>query len=287
MSATGQSRNRGVRLAVGFFDGVHLGHRRILAGTDAVLTFRNHPLSVLDPARAPALLMDADERISMLETVGTTKLRAVHAIRFTRRLAAMSPEEFASYLRCEFPDLERVHCGGNWRFGANGAGSPQTLRDFGFSVKVSRYAKCEGETISSTRIRAALAGGDIELANSMLGRRFSVSGCAVRGKGVGGRLGVPTINIDVSVPLRFGVYVVDTQYGRGIANYGIAPSMGSDAWKSPVLEVHLLDGIGSNCEVSASPVRVEFLKFLRVEQKFTDTDALYRQIAADITAAKQ
>ena len=287
MSATVQSKNRGVRLAVGFFDGVHLGHRRILAGTDAVLTFRNHPLSVLDPAHAPSLLMDVDERISMLETVGTRRPRAVHAIKFTMRFASMSPEDFVSYLRREFPNLERVHCGGNWRFGSNGAGTPQTLRDFGFSVKVSRYAKCGDEAISSTRIRAALAGGDVELANAMLGRRFSVSGCAVHGKGVGCKLGAPTINIEVAAPLRLGVYAVDTPYGRGIANYGIAPTMGSRAWESPVLEIHLLDGLGFDGEVPSSPLKVEFLKFLREERRFSSTDALCRQIAADIEAAKQ
>ena len=121
MSAAVQLKDRGIRLAVGFFDGVHLGHRRILAGTDAVLTFRNHPMSVLDPARAPALLMDVDERISMLRTVGARRPRAVHAVEFTKSFASMTPEDFVSYLRREFPNLERVHCGGNWRFGANGA----------------------------------------------------------------------------------------------------------------------------------------------------------------------
>lgn len=285
MSVAIQPKNRGVRLAVGFFDGVHLGHRRILAGTDAVLTFRNHPLSVLDPVRAPALLMDVDERISMLSTVGTRSPRAVHAIKFTKRFASMTPEEFVSHLRSEFPNLERVHCGGNWRFGANGAGTPQTLRDFGFSVKVSRYAKCGDEAISSTRIRAALAEGDIELANSMLGRRFSVSGCVVHGKGVGCKLGAPTLNFEVSPPLRLGVYVVDTPYGRGVANYGIAPTMGECAWQTPVLEVHLLDGCNIAEEVSGRPLKVEFIGFLRPERRFSSTGALSRQIAADVKAA--
>ena len=286
MSASVQLKDRGVRLAVGFFDGVHLGHRRILAGTDAVLTFRNHPLSVLDPARAPALLMDVDERISMLRTVGSRSPRVVHAVEFTREFASMTPEDFVSYLRREFPYLERVHCGGNWRFGANGAGTPQTLKDFGFSVKVSRYAKSGDGVISSTRIRAALADGDVELANSMLGRRFSVSGCAVHGKGVGCKLGAPTLNFRVSIPLKLGVYVVDTPYGRGVANYGTAPTMGESAWQVAVLEVHLLDGCNIDEGVSESPLKVEFLRFLRPEKKFSGTDSLCRQIAADVKAAR-
>ena len=286
MSADVHGNNKGVKLAVGFFDGVHLGHRRILAGADAVLTFRNHPLSVLDLARAPALLMDVGERISMLRTVGTKKPRVVHAVEFTKRFASMEPEDFVSYLRSEFPDLERVHCGGNWRFGANGAGTPQTLKDFGFSVKVSRYAKCGDEAISSTRIRAALAEGDVELANSMLGRRFSVWGCAVHGKGVGCKLGAPTLNFEVSPPLRLGVYVVDTPYGRGVANYGTAPTMGECSWRVPVLEVHLLDGCNIDEETPERPLKVEFIRFLRPERRFGSTGALSRQIAADVKAAR-
>ena len=256
-------------LAIGFFDGVHLGHQRILAGADAVLTFRNHPLSVVSPSAAPQLLMSADERIALLRTAGSKNPRTVHAVRFTRKFAAMRPEEFAAYLRREFSDLKMVHCGGNWRFGANGAGTPQTLRDFGFSVKVSRYAKCGDCVISSTRIRAALAEGDVGLANAMLGRRFSVSGNVVSGKGVGCGIGAPTLNFEVAPPLKLGVYVVDTPCGRGVANYGVAPTMGESAWTAPVLEVHLLDA-PEDCAISPrGPVRVEFVRFLRPERKFS------------------
>ena len=273
-------------VAVGFFDGVHLGHQRILAGADAVLTFRNHPLSVLNPSCAPVLLMDADERIALLETAGTEKPREVHAVRFTRKFARMSPADFTAYLRREFPRLEKVHCGGNWRFGAEGAGTAKTLMDFGIPVKVSRYAKHGGCGISSTRIRAALSEGDVELANAMLGRRFSVRGKAVRGKGVGCRIGAPTVNLQVVSPLRLGVYVVDTPYGRGVANYGVAPTMGEQAWTSPVLEVHLLDGAGLTCGPMSGKIDVEFVRFLRPERRFRSTAALCRQISADVRAAR-
>jgi riboflavin kinase/FMN adenylyltransferase len=198
----------------------------------------------------------------------------------------MRPEEFAAYLQREFPGLRKVHCGGNWRFGANGAGTPQTLRDFGFPVKVSRYAKCGDCVISSTRIRAALAEGDVGLANAMLGRRFSVSGNVVSGKGVGCGIGAPTLNFEVAPPLKLGVYVVDTPCGRGVANYGVAPTMGESAWMAPVLEVHLLDA-PRDCAISPrGPVRVEFVRFLRPERKFSGIRALCRQIAADIAAAR-
>ena len=272
-------------LAVGFFDGVHLGHQRILAGADAVLTFRNHPLSVVNPSCAPPLLMDVSERIALLGTAGAKNPRAVHAVRFTKKFAAMRPEEFAGYLRREFPDLEKVHCGGNWRFGAGGAGVPQTLRDFGFSVKVARYAMYGGAAISSTRIRSALAEGDVALANAMLGRRFAVSGRVVRGKGVGGSIGSPTLNLEVSPPLRLGVYAVDTRYGRGVANYGFAPTMGADSWQRPVLEVHLLDFVDGKAIPAREKIRVEFAKFIRPERKFPSIKALRRQVAADIVGS--
>ena len=275
-------------LAVGFFDGVHLGHQRILDGADSVLTFRNHPLSVLDPSVAPALLMPVGERIAMLETVGAKTPRKVCAVRFTKKFAAMPVWEFAAFLRCEFPDIEKVHCGGNWRFGANGAGTPQMLRrNFGFSVKVSRYAKCGDAVISSTAIRAALSKGDVALANAMLGRRFSVAGKVVCGKGLGRKIGAPTLNLKVSAPLRLGVYAVDTPYGRGIANYGMAPTMDGASWPEPVLEVHLLEVAAGGEIPKHGSMRVEFGSFIREERKFGGIAALRRQIVADMAAVRQ
>ena len=136
-----------MNLAIGFFDGVHIGHRRILAGADAVFTFSNHPMSVLDHAHAPPLLMDADERISMIATVGTASPRDVRAVRFTRQFAAQRPDEFARFLKRTYPALDCIRCGGNWRFGAHGAGTPDTLRSLGFDVKVVRYARLFGERV--------------------------------------------------------------------------------------------------------------------------------------------
>ena len=274
-----------MNLAIGFFDGVHMGHRRILAGADAVFTFANHPMSVLNPLCAPPLLMDVDERIAMLATIGAKVPRAVRAMRFTLRFAAMSPEEFADFLRREYPDISRIHCGGNWRFGANGAGTPAKLRSLGFDVKVVRYARHDGEIISSTRIRRALADGEIELANAMLGRRFATSGRIVRGKGVGRTLGAPTLNLVANPPVRYGVYVVDTPHGPGVANFGVAPTMGRRAWKFPVLEVHLLRPEPFRIGRGAVKLRVEFVSFIRPEIAFASRAALRRQIAMDLEAA--
>lgn len=276
-----------MKLAVGFFDGVHLGHQRILSGADAVLTFRNHPLSVLSPSRAPALLMDAAERVALLKTAGADAPRTVRAFRFTRRFASMSPADFAAFLQSEFPGLECVHCGGNWRFGARGEGTPQVLRKLGFKVRVSLYAKCGGCAISSTRIRTALAEGDVALANAMLGRRFSVTGRIVRGKGMGRGLGFPTVNLELppTLNLKYGVYAVDTPYGRGVANWGVAPTMGENAWPAPVMEVHLLDSEAHFC-AKKRRMTVELAGFIRPERKFRSVDSLCRRISADVKAAR-
>lgn len=276
----------GVRLAVGFFDGVHLGHQKILSGANAVLTFRNHPLSVLAPDRCPPLLMNLYDRLETLATAGAKRRRDVRAIAFTQKLASCTPEQFASYLRREFPGLERIHCGGNWRFGAGGAGTPSTLRALGFDVKVVRYAKYMDERVSSTRIRKALAEGDVAAANAMLGHRFFVTGAVAGGKGIGRTLGSPTLNLMVAPPLKCGVYAVDTPLGCGVANFGVAPTMGRLAWAAPVLEVHLIDGHALDPSRPPEGLRVEFREFLRPEMTFGSREALGDQIAADIEKVK-
>ena len=275
-----------MNLAIGFFDGVHRGHLRILDGADAVLTFVNHPLTVLDPDHAPPLLMDVDERLARLETEGVPQPRAVRALRFTSAFAAQPPEAFAGFLRREYPSLDRIHCGGNWRFGAKGVGTPATLRRLGFDVKVVRYAQYKNERVSSTRIRAALAEGLIEDANAMLGRPFAVMGAVVPGKGVGRRLNAPTLNVAAAPPLKRGVYVVSTEWGPGLANYGVAPTMGRQAWTAPVLEVHLLEKDALSPDRSPSHLRMEFRAFLRPEKTFPSLAALRDQIAADIATAQ-
>ena len=277
----------GVRLAVGFFDGVHLGHQKILADANAVLTFRNHPASVLGVARPPVLLMEANERLALLATIGAKRPRDVQAMEFTRTLARLSPERFADFLRWEFPNLRRILCGGNWRFGANGEGTPATLRALGFDVRVVRYVKYKDECVSSTRIRAALSSGELEDANAMLGRPYAVAGLVVSGKGLGRAFGSPTLNLSVASPLKLGVYVVDTPLGRAVANYGVAPTMGARAWAAPVLEVHLLDGRALAPSATPVALRVAFRTFLRPEVAFATRAALRAQIAADVAAARR
>jgi len=260
-------------IAVGFFDGVHLGHRKILEGADAALTFRNHPLSLLRPEDAPLLMMSADDRLHAIRACGVEN---VNMIDFTREVAEMDAEQFAER---HFRNT-RVLCGENWRFGRGGKGDAALLRRLGIDVTVVPYAEYHGEKISSSRIRECLLRGEIEDANAMLGHRFSVAGRRVRGKGIGKGMGFPTVNIDPARPLglRLGVYVVEVDGVRGIANYGHAPTMEAMAWSSPVLEVHFPKAVP---ELSDAEVCADFVRFLRDERKFATIEELKLQIADD------
>ena len=281
-------------LAIGFFDGVHLGHRAILEGADAALTFRNHPLTVLAPEKAPRLIMSCEERVAAIKACG---VKDVTVLDFMPELAAMSPDEFVTrHLASSFSRLPSfVRCGANWRFGKGGAGDAAFLRSRGIAVEVAPYVEYKGERVSSSRIRAALERGEIEDANAMLGRRFEVQGLRFEGKGLGRELGYPTVNLRISerescecgessrIVLRRGVYEVEFGGLKGIANYGTAPTMGDKAWGKAVLEVHLLEGSPDSPDLrdSRSACVVSLCRFLRPERKFDSLDDLKRQIAAD------
>ena len=269
-------------LAVGFFDGVHLGHQAILKGAAAALTFRNHPLTVLAPEKAPRLIMSVEERVAAIRACG---VRDVEVLDFTPELAEMSAEEFAEFLNKRrgrrFPF---VRCGANWRFGKGGAGDAAFLRERGFEVEVVPYAEYKGERVSSSRIRAALERGEIEDANAMLGRKFKVQGSRFKGKGLGGEIGYPTINLELStlnLELPFGVYEVEVEGTKAIANYGLAPTMGDRAWNSPVLEIHILHSTPTPPTYTSDSTEVEFVRFIRPERKFDSVEDLQRQIAVD------
>lgn len=270
------------RLAVGFFDGVHLGHQAILKGADAALTFSVHPLSVLTPDRAPCLIMSLEERIAAIRSCG---VREVRVLDFTRELADTAPEAFLRTLAgADVGGRPTVRCGDNWRFGKGGAGDADFLRAHGFGVEVVPYADYRGARISSSRIRLCLAEGRVGEANAMLGRPYAVRGEVVRGKGLGGTIGFPTLNIRPSRPLnlRTGVYAVRVAGVPGVANYGLAPTMGDCAWTEPVLEVHLLEGPVPEGGCGA----VEFARFLRAERKFASLEELKRQISEDCENAR-
>lgn len=256
-------------VAVGCFDGVHLGHQAILSKAASVLTFDCHPLSVLAPERAPRQLMGLEDRLAVIGL-------PTEVLSFTPELAALSPEEFAKhYLRGR-----KVVCGENWHFGKGGVGNADWLRAHGYEVEVVGYAEYRGERISSSRIRESLARGELDDVRAMLGRAYMLSGKVVAGKHLGRELGYPTVNVQLAsrLALSRGAYSVRVEGVRAIANYGVAPTMGELAWKDSVLEIHFLDEVPNIAE----RVSVEFVRFLRPERKFESPEALQRQIAEDI-----
>ena len=275
----------GISLADGFFDGVHLGHRAILAGADAVFTFDDHPMKVLAPARSPQLIMAPQERLDYLKTI----VSDVFAYSFTPQFAQLSPRAFAETVLKPL-NVREVRCGANWRFGHGGVGTPALLREFGYTVTVVPFVEAGGEIVSSTRIRAAIQAGDLRLAATLLGRNWTLSGTLKSGKGLGHQEGVATLNLHpekgrVTPPL--GVYAVRYARCPAIANWGVSPTCGSDAWKEPVLEVHLIGDEEANSAALARDAReVEFVSFLREERRFETMEALYQQIREDIVRCR-
>lgn len=276
------------RIAVGFFDGVHLGHRAILADADIAVTFRGHPREILAPNSAPKLILSLEERVRAIHSAG---VKDVEVLDFSDRLAAMSPEEFVKILsdisvsRGGTKEIE-IKCGPDWRFGAKGAGTPETLLNLGLSVTVAPFAEYAGERVSSTRIRKSIESGAIEEASAMMGRPFVVSGTLFRGKGEGGAMGFPTLNVRVNNEERmvmppFGVYAVDRAGVRAIANFGFAPTMGERAWKKPVWEIHFLSQVSEMADEEGDEIVFSPIRFIRPERTFNSICDLRKQIAAD------
>lgn len=257
-------------VAVGFFDGVHLGHQAILAKAESALTFSSHPLEVLRPEKAPRLIMSKDERLAAIGKPTTV-------LEFTRALASMSAEEFAE----KYCKGKKVYSGANWTFGKGGVGNIDWLKAHGYEAEIVPYATYLGEPISSTRVRAALLKGDVKGAAEMMGRPYQVKGKAFKGKGKGKEIGFPTINLKPFKPmaLKTGVYKVELDGVLGIANFGYAPTFDENAWPEPTLEVHLLSPFPQPVPPT---YEIKFIDFIREEKKFASVEELVAQIKDDI-----
>jgi len=229
-------------------------------------------------------------RLSVIPAIRACGVDEVVALEFTPELAALSPDEFAERHLMSGGVRSRVCCGENWRFGAGGTGDAGFLRRLGYDVCVVPSACQDGETVSSTSIRAALEAGQLEKATAMLGRPFRLAGSVTAGKGFGRTIGFPTVNVvpdecagGERVRLPRGVYQVSVDGARAIANFGVAPTAGDSAWSKPVLEIHFLDALPLSLQGVDAPRRLsaELLRFVRPERKFRDFSDLQRQIAAD------
>ena len=290
---------RPLHLAIGMFDGVHLGHRAVVEaavqsarrsdGISAVLTFWPHPSALVRPENPTRLIQDAATKSRMLLGLG---VNAVITQSFTTELAAVPAEEFLPWLKKSLPWLTAVYVGENFRFGHARRGDVAllvaTARQHGIRIFSAPRVNLDGEPISSTRVRAQLEAGDIEAANALLGYTYFVEGPVQPGKRLGRTLGFPTLNVVWAPELRprFGVYAVRVSGAKSatplpaVANYGLRPTVENST--QPRLESHVL----GPCPFGEGDViRVEWLRFLRAEKKFADVGELRRQVELDRVAA--
>ncbi len=289
-----------LHLAVGMFDGVHLGHQAVIesaihsarrtGGIAGVLTFWPHPSKLFRPEEATRLLMPLEAKEIFLNELGVS---CVIAQEFTREFAAIEAKDFPAYLKERLPTLSAIYVGENFRFGKGRNGDAEQLVEYsracGLHVVSAERIKFDGEPISSTRIRACLSAGEIAQANALLGYAYGFTGAVVPGRQLGRELGFPTLNFHWEPELkpRYGVYAVRVREVGGewlnaVANYGLRPSI-TEAVKHPLLEVHLLAPTRLG---PGAVLQVEWLHFLREEKKFDDLGDLKAQIGQDRDGAE-
>lgn len=289
-----------LHLAIGIFDGVHLGHLVVIegavqsarhgGGVAVVLTFSPHPSVLLNPANPTRMILDLPSKVAKLGSLGVA---AVVVQPFTAELAAVTAEEFVPLIKRHLPGLAGIYVGENFRFGRGRRGDVAMLiqegRRHGISVFSAPRVNLDGEPISSTRIRERIRAGDMKGAAALLGYIYTAHGTVVHGKHLGRTLGFPTLNLGWSPDLRplYGVYAVrvsgNKSYGwlPAVANYGLRPTVEQSV--EPRLEIHMLVA----CPYGAGDsVTVEWVRFLRPEQKFNGIAELSAQIARDAAAAR-
>jgi len=289
-----------VCIAIGVFDGVHLGHQAVIraamedakacGGTAVALTFDPHPMRVLAPDKAPPLLTSTEHKLALIETL---EMPVCLLVPFTMEFAQTEPEAFLDQLQKATKKLQTICVGHAFRFGHNRKGDVQTILEFGkqrgVRVDVIPPVTANGETISSTTIRKAIAVGDLAKAERMLGRPFSVLGTVEAGDRVGRKLGYPTANLNPHnefLPPN-GVYAVRALYGRqrlsGIVNIGVRPTIAANAIDRR-LELHVLD---FSDDLYGKAIEVLFVQKLRDEQKFDSPETLKAQISRDANEARR
>jgi riboflavin kinase / FMN adenylyltransferase len=292
---------RGGVATIGNFDGVHLGHRRILeavvadarvAGRPSIaITFEPHPLAVLRPDRAPRRIQTLRQKEEAIEALG---LEWLLVIPFTRDFSLTEPEDFVKDFLCARLAIARLHIGHHFAFGRGKRGNLELLQKMGptcgFEARGVDEVDYKGEPISSTRIRNAIEAGDVVSANAMLGREYELDGIVSKGERVGRKIGYPTINLAPENELypADGVYVTQIEirsFGRRfdcVTNIGRRPTVYEDY--ATTIETYVLD---FSADVYGERVRLFFFDRLREERKFPSVMALTEQIARDIEATRE
>jgi len=289
----GISPEKDVLLTIGVFDGVHLGHKYLLAQLkerakqenllNGVVTFRQHPQAVLLPQARLSYLTDLDQRIKLLENEG---IDTIITLSFTRELAQLSTHQFVGLLK-KYLRMCGLVIGPDFALGRNRKGNANTLRtlgrDMGFSVTVIPPVVVNGEAVSSTAIRNALAEGDMARVHSMVGRFFNLHGRVISGEGRGKELGFPTANLGINSQQALpadGVYAtqayIDGKAYQSITNIGRRPTFGGG---ERVVEVYVLD---YRKHLYGQELEVDIIERLRSEQQFDTADELKKQLAKDI-----
>ncbi|MDP0495714.1 MAG: riboflavin biosynthesis protein RibF [Verrucomicrobiota bacterium JB024] len=292
---------RPLHLALGMFDGVHLGHQSVIeaavssaartGGLSGVLTFWPHPSHLFrKPDEATKLFMSLEQKEAFLADMGVD---CVIAQEFTPAFATIAAEDFPAYLKLKLPTLAALYVGENFRYGKGRSGTIETLiadcKRLGLHVFSAERLRVDGEPISSTRIRACLAAGEMEQANALLGYPYTTTGRVIPGRQLGRTLGFPTLNIawEPELAPRYGVYAVraranvSEKWIPGVANYGLRPTVEQGTVR-PLLEAHMLEPVSWT---TGDTLTVQWLHFVRPEQKFSGLDELKAQIAADREAA--
>jgi riboflavin kinase / FMN adenylyltransferase len=270
-------------VAIGTFDGVHRGHQAVIEGADTVLTFDPHPLEVLHPAALPKLIMTAGVRRDVIDGLGVDELVVIP---FDREFASRSAEDFIEHVLVEKLSAERVSVGENFRFGAKAKGTPEMLaaREE-FETRVVPLVEVDGETVSSTRIRALIAAGDMHGARRCLGAPFMVEGEVVEGDQRGRTLGFPTANIvpddRLAIP-GHGVYAAFADGVPAAVNVGVRPTF--DTGRGVLIETYLID---RNEDLYGRTLRVAFVERLRGERRFASVEELIAQMKIDVEDAKR
>jgi riboflavin kinase/FMN adenylyltransferase len=279
----GDVASRPRRVAIGTFDGVHLGHRDVIDGFDSVLTFEPHPLEVLRPEAAPKLLMSFDVKRDALAGIGVEELVVIP---FDRGFTEITAGEFVEDILIDRLGAREVSVGDNFRFGAGATGTPETLLGRSeFETRIVPLVEVEGETVSSTRIRALVAAGEMDQAMACLGSPFALQGTVVHGDGRGRELGFPTANLIPDPRLvtpGHGVYAAMVDGRPAAVNVGVRPTF--ESGRGLLVEAHLLDFDG---DLYGRELRIDFVERLRGEKAYPGPDELIAQMGIDVEDARR
>jgi len=270
-------------VAIGTFDGVHRGHQAVIEGADTVLTFDPHPLEILHPAALPKLITPFGVKRDVIEGLG---VRELVVIPFDREFAQRSAEDFIEHVLVERLGAKRVSVGENFRFGAKAQGDPKMLEAHPeFETQVVPLVEVDGETVSSTRIRALIAAGDMEGARHCLGAPFMVEGEVVSGDQRGRELGFPTANLVPDDRLAIPGHGVYAAFANGVpaaVNVGVRPTF--ETGRGVLIEAYLID---HEEDLYGTNLRVAFVERLRGEKRFPGVEELIVQMRADVEDAKR